>query len=99
MFEAAELGRKLNKKEYKQRLNSLRTELLQAQFALLESDRPIVIIVEGVDNSSKGALINKLNGWLDTRGLEVHAFGHKSDESMTFGSLSKIRFSNRIKIK
>lgn len=82
MFEAAELGRKLNKKDYKQRLKSLRAELLQAQFALLESNRPIVIIFEGVDNSSKGALINKLNGWLDTRGLEVHAFGHKSDEEM-----------------
>lgn len=80
MFEAAELGRKLDKKKYKSRVDSLRAELLQAQFALMESDRPIVIIVEGVDNSSKGALINKLNEWLDTRGLEVHAFGHKSDE-------------------
>lgn len=82
MFEAAELGRKLKKKDYKQRIDSLRSELLEAQFALLGSNRPIVIIVEGVDNSSKGALINKLNEWLDTRGLEVHAFGHKSDEEM-----------------
>lgn len=80
MFEAAELGRKLNKKDYKQRVDSLRAELLQAQFTLLESNRPVVIIVEGVDNSSKGALINKLNGWFDTRDVEVHAFGHKSDE-------------------
>jgi polyphosphate:AMP phosphotransferase len=80
MFEAAELGRKLDKKTYKNRINSLRAELLQAQFALANSNRPVIILVGGADNSSKGELVNKLNEWLDTRGLEVHAFGQKTDE-------------------
>lgn len=80
MFEAAELGRKLDKKTYKNRIDSLRAELLQAQFALVNSNRPVIIIIGGVDNSSKGALINKLSEWLDSRGLEVNAFGQKTDE-------------------
>lgn len=80
MFEAAELGRKIDKKQYKSMLPELRASLLQAQFALQDINRPVLIIVEGVDNASKGELINKLNEWLDTRGLEVHAFGQKTDE-------------------
>ncbi len=80
MFEAAELGRKLEKKRYKALLPELRANLLKAQFALGDINRPVLIIIEGVDNASKGELINRLNEWLDTRGLEVHAFGHKTDE-------------------
>jgi polyphosphate:AMP phosphotransferase len=80
MFEAAELGQKLAKSDYKERLDAFRAEILQAQFALAGSGRPVIILVEGVDNSNKGALINKLNEWLDTRGLEVNAFGRKTDE-------------------
>ncbi|PID42141.1 MAG: polyphosphate:AMP phosphotransferase [Proteobacteria bacterium] len=80
MFEAAELGRKIGKKTYKETLPDLRAKLLQAQFALGSTRFPVLIIVEGVDNASKGEVINKLNEWLDTRGLEVHAFGHKTDE-------------------
>ncbi|MCP5162379.1 MAG: polyphosphate:AMP phosphotransferase [Hahellaceae bacterium] len=80
MFEAAELGRKISKEDYEKALPRLRKKLLEAQFALTSADFPVIIIIEGVDNVSKGEVINTLNEWLDTRGLSVHAFGAKSDE-------------------
>ncbi|MCG8609821.1 MAG: polyphosphate:AMP phosphotransferase [Pseudomonadales bacterium] len=79
MFEAAELGRKLDKKTFKDLVTPLRAALLQEQFKLSAKKRPVIIIVEGVDNGIKGELINRLNEWFDTRGLEVHAFGHKTE--------------------
>ncbi len=80
MFESAELGRSLSKSEYKSLLPKLRNDLLQAQFAMQSTHSPVIIIIEGVDNAVKGEVVNRLNEWFDTRGVEVNAFGKKSDE-------------------
>ena len=40
MFEAAELGRKIRKSEYEERLPNLRVGLLEAQYELREADFP-----------------------------------------------------------
>ncbi len=80
MFEVAELGHTIPKKEYEERLPQLRTELLEVQQALLEADFPVLILVSGVDGSGKGTTINLLNEWMDPRYLRAFAFGPKSDE-------------------
>jgi len=80
MFEAAELGRKLSRKAYDDALPEVRAELLKAQFALAESDLPVIVLIAGVDGAGKGEVVNRLHEWLDARGLEVFAFAAPSDE-------------------
>jgi len=80
MFEAAEVGRKVSKKEYREREPVLHTELLAVQQVLVESDIPVVVIVSGVEGSGKGQMVNRFNEWLDTRGIQTHAFWDETDE-------------------
>ena len=48
MFETAELGRKLSRQEYKQRVPELRTELLEAQRKLLaDASFPTIVVFAG----------------------------------------------------
>lgn len=83
MFEVAELGHTLSKKEYKAQVPELREQLLLAQIALREAGIPLYVLIEGPDSTSKGEVVNLLNQWFDTRGLEVNGFGPKTDEEAT----------------
>jgi polyphosphate kinase 2 (PPK2 family) len=80
VFEAAELGRKISKQEFKAEEPVLHTRLLKAQRALRETDMPVIIIVSGVEGAGKGEVVNRLNKWLDTRGIETSAFWEETDE-------------------
>ncbi|OOG23418.1 polyphosphate:AMP phosphotransferase [Thioalkalivibrio denitrificans] len=83
MFEAAELGRKVSKSEYRDTLPDLRTCLVNAQWRLRDSGVSVLVIVEGVEGVGRGEVVNRLNGWLDTRGTETHAFWDVSSEEQT----------------
>ncbi|OZG70273.1 polyphosphate:AMP phosphotransferase [Hahella sp. CCB-MM4] len=80
MFEAAELGRKLTKAEYRELEPVLREQLLLTQSALQKANIPLYILLEGADSTCKGEVVNLLNQWFDTRGLIVNGFGPKTDE-------------------
>jgi polyphosphate:AMP phosphotransferase len=80
MFEAAELGRKVSKEDYKEQLPGLRAQLLEIQFALSQTDIPVIILVSGVNAAGRGEVVNALNEWLDTRGVEVFSFDSLTDE-------------------
>ena len=80
MFEAAELGRKISKQDFDKEAPLLHTQLLEIQRELRNSDIPVIVIVSGVEGAGKGAVVNRLNGWLDARGIETHAFWDESDE-------------------
>ncbi len=80
MFEAAELGRKVSKATYNKKDPELRTALLEAQFKLRESPFQVIVIVSGVEGAGKGEVVNALNRWLDSRGMQTHAFWEESDE-------------------
>lgn len=82
MFEAAELGRKIAKTEFKKEEPKLHTQLLEIQRTLRESDFPVIIIVSGVEGAGKGEVVNRLNEWLDTRGITTTAFWDESDEEL-----------------
>src|SRR6185295_4458633 len=80
MFEAAELGRTISKEKYAAELPKLRSDLLQAHFALKDTKNPVIIIVSGADGAGKGEVVHRLNEWLDPRGVDTHAFWQSSDE-------------------
>jgi polyphosphate:AMP phosphotransferase len=80
MFESVELGHKLPKERYDAELPRLRSELLQAHFQLRGQGFSVIVIVSGADGAGKGALVHRLNEWLDPRGVETHAFWDASDE-------------------
>ena len=80
MFEAAELGQRVSKRTYTAAVPKLRSEVLQAHFALREARVPVIIIASGVDGAGKGEVIHRLNEWLDPRGVDTYAFWKNSDE-------------------
>lgn len=80
MFEVAELGHKLGKDEFSEKVPALHTALLEAQRALRDSKHPVIIIVAGVEGAGKGELVNRLSKWLDSRGIRTTAFWDETDE-------------------
>jgi polyphosphate:AMP phosphotransferase len=81
MFEAAELGHKLSKGQFKRIEPKLRADLLDAQYDLAKNGRfPVVILISGVRGAGKGETVNLLNEWMDPRHIHTHAFDNPSDE-------------------
>jgi polyphosphate:AMP phosphotransferase len=80
MFETAELGRTIDKEEYRKRVPTLRTALLEAQARLQKAKFPVLLLISGVDGAGKGETVNLLLEWLDPRYLSTHAFGPPTDE-------------------
>ncbi|MDO8541606.1 MAG: polyphosphate:AMP phosphotransferase [Opitutaceae bacterium] len=80
MFEAAELGHELSPTKYKTELPKLRSRLLAAHLALRTREFSVIVIVSGADGAGKGELVQRLNEWLDPRGVATHAFWEPTDE-------------------
>jgi len=80
MFEAAELGRKLSKDDFRELVPPLRVELLKRQFDLREADFSVVVLVAGDDRLGTHEVFNRLHEWLDARLIDAYAFGRRSDE-------------------
>ncbi len=81
MFESAELGHSIPKKEFAKREAELREALLAAQYELLAQKKTqVIVVIGGVDGAGKGETVNLLNEWMDPRHIITHAFGERSDE-------------------
>jgi polyphosphate:AMP phosphotransferase len=81
MFEAAELGHKLTKGQYRRIEPKLRADLLDAQFDLHKNGKfPVIVLISGVRGAGKGETVNLLNEWMDPRHIHTHAFDNPSDE-------------------
>lgn len=80
MFEAAKLGRKVSKNSHKEQVPELRAQLLEMQRDLMGTDTPVIIIISGVEGAGKGEVVNRLNEWMDTRGMQTFAFWDETDE-------------------
>jgi len=80
MFEAAELGRKISKKEFQELVPELHTQLLKIQQQLKKSNHSVIVIVSGVEGAGKGEVVNRLSEWLDTRDIRTNAFWDETDE-------------------
>jgi polyphosphate:AMP phosphotransferase len=80
MFATAKIGRSLSKDAYKEEVEKLRTELLEAQLALRERNIPVYVIIAGIEGAGKGGVVNRLDEWLDARGVSVYAFWEETDD-------------------
>ena len=80
MFESALLEHKLDKETYDREEPTLRTDLLQAQLALVEKkDFSVIVLVTGMDGAGKGEVIHRLLEWFDPRHVSVEAYGEPDD--------------------
>lgn len=80
MFEATKVGRSVSKEDYKEQQEELRTQLLAVQRELRVSRIPVIVLISGVEAAGKGEVVNRLNEWLDARGVQTFAFWDESDE-------------------
>ena len=80
MFEAAKLGRRVPKEFFAAQVPEVRTALLDAQFRLKSSKTGVIVLAAGVEGPGKGEVINRLNEWLDPRGVQTFAFWDQTDE-------------------
>ncbi len=80
MFETAELGQTISKREYKEREIRLRQDLLAAQFRLREAGFPVIVLFHGVDGAGKGETVNFLHEWMDTRLILTRAYDQPTTE-------------------
>jgi len=80
MFEATNVGRTVDKASFKLQQEALRTQLLEVQYELLQTDIPVIVLISGVEGAGKGEVVNRLNEWLDTRGVRTFAFWDETDE-------------------
>ncbi len=80
MFEAAELGRTLDKSDYKEQESILRVGLLTMQYELRDSDFPLIIVLAGSDRPGLAEVINLLHEWMDPRLLEANVYEDLTQE-------------------
>ena len=80
MFEVAELGHKVSKADYLEKVPTLRTQLLTVQQQLSDHNYSVIILISGVDGGGKGEVINLLNEWLDPRFMRTNTYDSPSDE-------------------
>ena len=75
MFDAAELGQRVSKREFKERELELRTKLLTLQYRTQELARfPVFIDFAGVEGAGKTTTINMLNMWMDPRWIRTTGY-------------------------
>ena len=75
MFESAEIGHRISRKDYKAAEARLRQALLEAQYQLLESKQSaVIVLINGVDGAGKGETVNLFNEWMDPRHIRTEAF-------------------------
>jgi polyphosphate:AMP phosphotransferase len=80
MFEAAEVGSRIDKEPYKREVPKVREALLAAQRELAASGLAAAVHIGGGDELGKVSALNALLSWLDARGVESFALGPPTDE-------------------
>ena len=80
MFETLEVGKRIKSSDFNELALPLRQKLLKAQFDLAKHDYPVIIVIAGLDGAGKGALVHRLNEWMDPRGITTNTFWEHSDE-------------------
>jgi len=82
MFDAAELGRRVSKKEYAERLPKLRVDLVNAQYDLASADFPVVVLLCGDDQLSVRSGLRGMHEWMDGRYIDSNVFEQPTDEEI-----------------
>ncbi len=87
MFEAVEVGHKLDKASYAELVPELRMRLIDVQFRVREAKIPVLIVVAGDDHPGCDDVLQLLNEWFDARFVETNAYGPPTE-----GERSRPRF-------
>jgi len=75
MFEIAEVGRSVSKKEFKKTAPLVRQQLLELQQRLFsQKDFRTILVFAGVDGAGKSDTVALLNQWMDARWLSTCAY-------------------------
>ena len=72
MLEMVDLGKKLAKKEFKSKMDSLERQINELQRQMKDAGIPTVVVFEGLEAAGKGTCINRLMQPLDPRGFKVY---------------------------
>ena len=80
MFEIAELGQTIDKREYQARVPDLRMRLVNLQNRLNLADFAVVIVLSGFEGAGRHETLQTLHEWMDPRFVRTHAYGPPSDE-------------------
>jgi len=83
MFEALETGKSIKGSEFDKLRNALRPRLIEAQLALAKADYSVIMVIAGFDGAGKGALVHRINEWMDPRRVDTTAFWQHSDEEQS----------------
>lgn len=84
MFESAKFEHKLDKATFKTLEPALREDLLNAQFQLIDKKRrSLLVLIHGPDGAGKGAVLNRLYGWLDARKLRTLTYDAPTTNALT----------------
>lgn len=80
MFENVALGRRCSDKDFREQAPELRMKLFEAQRQCINRKIPLLIIIAGVDGAGRGAVINLLSEWMDSKHVHNHVFWMETDE-------------------
>ncbi len=72
----------IGKSAYKERVHTLRSQLLVAQRDAMKHRIPVIVLFAGVDGAGKHETVNLLNEWMDPRLLRTCAYGSPSQDEM-----------------
>ncbi len=80
MFDTVVLGRSCSKEDYNTFAPQMRLQLFNAQRACREHGIPLLILINGVDGSGRGRVMNLLSEWMDGKYLRSFAFWKETDD-------------------
>ncbi len=84
MLEKLDLTKKMDKAEYKKKMEKLEPKLGKLQRECREQKIPVMIAFEGYGASGKGVQIGELIKALDPRGFEVYAVKNETEEEKMY---------------
>lgn len=83
-FREFERGYRVRRKEFKQREETLRVELLEAQAALLDAQHDVQVLIVGDDREACEEVVDLLHEWLDARVIHTEVFLERTQEEQQF---------------
>lgn len=98
MFDTIDLDASIPKDHYKELISPLKERFAELQRAIVDQERPVLIILEGMEASGKGDTIRHLVSQLDPRGFKVHLMRSAlSEDEQLFPKLRRfwLRTPNR----
>ena len=74
MFDAVAVGHELSARQFVRQAPAMHLRLITAQQKLAASRSSVVIIICGIETSGRNRVVNRLNSWLDPRGVQVTGY-------------------------